>query len=273
VIGAVAAVLLFLGVPLLVGGAFLVSGSADEATEAPADESGPTDPDGAPGDDGSADGAPEGEGDGAPDDAEPGDGPTDDLGDDLGDDDGSAGGDPGERPDREVPADERIPAPDLDGLSGDDAGIAELLLDIDASERVMLGYQLDTQEAFRSERDLDDPDDLLTAVAAAARTALDDLEVLRERLQAPQADPAADGVRASYVEHLDSWVTYLSAIEDEPRIVLGDLTRYTVHINRTGDDFVRAVDELVRTDVDAGWGRYAQQIVDRGFSGPDTPQA
>ena len=246
-IGAVAGALLLVGVPLVIGGAFLVSGS-DEATDVPADEPAPADPDGAPGD-----ARPEGDDD-----------PADRTLD---------GEDAGPRPDREVPADERIPPPDLDDLGADDARVAELLLDIDAAERVMLGYQLETQKAFRDDLDPDEPDELLRAVGAAARTALDDLEVLRGRLAAPQPDPAAADVRDGYVEHLDSWADYLSAIEDDPQILLGDLTRYTVHINRTGDGFARAVDGLLQTDVDAAVGRYAQQIVDRGFSGPETPQA
>ena len=264
VVGAVAAVLLFLVVPLLVGGAFLLS-TGDEAAEAPADGSASDDPDGAPGDDQPGD-------DDAAADGTPGDGASED--DTARDDGGAAAGeDPGERPDREVPAEERVTAPDLAVLDADDTRIAELLLDIDASERVMLGYQLDTQEAFRGDVDPDDPAELLSAIEAAARAGLDDLEVLRGRLSTPQPGPAAEGVRDSYVLHLDSWVDYLSAIEDDPRIVLGDLTRYTVHINRTGNDFVRAVDTLRETDVDDAVGDYAQQIVDRGFSGPDTPQA
>ncbi len=265
-----AGVLLFVGVPLLVGGAFLLS-DGDESADAPVDEPAPADPDAQPGEDtpdgdDPSDGAPGGEDDGT---AEPGEEPGADP-----DDDGAiAEGQPGDRPDREVPADERITAPDLDELEGDDTRIAELLLDIDASERVMLGYQLDAQEAFRGELDLEDPEELLDAVGAAARTALDDLEVLRARLGPSQPDPAAEQVRASYVEHLDSWVDYLTAIEDDPRVVLGDLTRFTVHINRTGDGFVRAVDGLRESDVDDAVGGYAQRIVDRGFSGPDTPQA
>lgn len=262
VIGAVAGVLLFLGVPLLVGGAFLLY-DGDETADAPADGSAPADPDGTPGADGQEGGGDPS--DGGPGGEEPDDGP--------GDDGATAGGEPGERPDREVPADERIAAPDLDELGTDDTRIAELLLDIDAAERVMLGYQLDAQEAFRGELDRDDPEELLSAVGAAARTALDDLEVLRGRLAASQPDPAAEQVQESYVEHLDSWVDYLSAIEDDPRVVLGDVTRYTVHINRTGDGFARAVDGLLQTDVDAAVGGYAQQIVDRGFSGTDAPQA
>ena len=266
-IGAVAVVLLFLGVPLLAGGAFQLYDRSDEATDAPADDPAPTDPDGPPDDDDAADGSPGDEDDDPTDGEELGGDP------DTGDDGRTSGEDPGERPDREVPADERIAAPNLEGLDADDTRLAELLLDIDASERVMLGYQLDVREAFRGDLDLDDPEELLSAVRAAARTGLDDLEVLRDRLATPQPDPAAEGVRESYVEHLDTWLTYLSAIDDDPQIMLGDLTRYTVHINRTGDTFVRAVDELLSTDVDAGLSDYAQQVVDRGFSGPERPQA
>ncbi len=184
----------------------------------------------------------------------------------------SPDGEVGDRPDREVPEEERIDPPSLGELEPGDARIADMLLDVDAAERAMLRYQLDAQDAFTDGLDADEPDELFAAIGDVASTGLQDLEVLRERLMAEQSEPAAEDVREAYVGHLDSWVTYLTAIEDDPQILLGDLTRFTVDINRTGDDFSRAVAALSATDVDADVERFAQQIVERGFSGPETAQ-
>ena len=176
------------------------------------------------------------------------------------------------RPDRDVPGDERIVAPDVDGLDDDQRPIAELLLDIDASERSMLGFQLDAQEAFSRGDDPDDPDVLDDRVRGAAAYALEALAVLRERMQTPQDDPWAEQVRETYVIHLDSWVSYLEAVHDEPRMLLGDTTRYTVDINRTGAAFVRAVNAPTVADIDDEVADYADELVERGFPDPEDSQ-
>lgn len=179
---------------------------------------------------------------------------------------------PPPRPDPEVSEGERIDAPSTEDLDADDARIAELLLDIDASERVMMAYQRAVGDAVTGGLDPDAPEAVFDDLREGARIAIEDLEVLRTRLTASTRDGVATDVRDAYVGHLDAWADYLRAIEEDPTLLLGETTGHTIDINRTGDDFVRAVDDLVETDVDASLGRYAQAIVRRGFAGPETPQ-
>ena len=178
------------------------------------------------------------------------------------------------RPDREVPSDETISPPDLSGLDVGETRIAELLLDIDASERVMLGFQLDVRELVSGGIDLEDPDELFAGLRAAGERGVVALEVLRERMGDPQEDARADEVREAYVVHLESWIRYMAAVAEDPQILLRDTSRYTVDINRTADLFVRATEDLLETaDLDRELRRYAEAIIQRGFPDAEDSQA
>lgn len=177
------------------------------------------------------------------------------------------------RPDRDVPDDETISPPDLSRLDVGETRIAELLSDIDASERVMLGFQFDVRELVSGGIDLDDPDEVFAGLRAAGERGVVALELLRERMEDPQEDARAEEVREAYVVHLDSWVRYMAAVADDPQILLRDTSRYTVDINRTADLFVRATEELLETaDLDRELRRYAEAIVGRGFPDPEDSQ-
>lgn len=176
------------------------------------------------------------------------------------------------RPDREVPADEQLVLIDPQALDADQRPVAELLLDIDASERSMLGFQLDVGGALDRLPDLDGPEDLDSEIRSAAAHALEALAVLRERMQAPQDDPWAEQVREAYVIHLDSWVRYLEAVYEDPQVLFGDTTRFTLDINRTGGGFTRAVEGPGRAALDDEVVRLADELVARGFPPPEDSQ-
>ncbi len=176
------------------------------------------------------------------------------------------------RPDREVPEEEVLAPLDVDEVSNDQRPIAELLLDIDASERSMLGFQLEVQAAFADGRDPDDPDALDTRVRAAAARSLEELDLLRDRMQSPQDATWAEDVRDTYVIHLDSWVRYLEVVHDDPQILLQDTSRYTLDINVTGAEFSRAVHAETSEEIDAEVVRFAEELIARGFPPPEDSQ-
>ena len=263
VIGVIAAVLL---VAASVGAVLtaMLTGPADDPVAGP---DAPLDDEEAPTEEAPLDEDPADEDPADPDDAEPAPDPPPRAMDDPIELDDQG------RPDREVPAEERITPPALATADPAATRIAELFLDIDASERAMLGFQLDARASLGGGTGLDDLDAILDEVQAAAARGNDALDVLRGRLEVSQDDPRAEAVRASYVIHLDSWVRYLVAIEDEPSVLLGDTSRYTVDINRTADAFVRAVEELTTTvDLDDDLERYIEEIVQRGFPAPEESQ-
>ena len=215
-------------------------------------------------------------------DGQTGDGP------DGGDPDGDPGEDPGDSepddapgsegsgPDADDPSDDpddgvrEVEPLDLAALSGSDLLWGGLLTDIDASERAMIAFQDGLSEAFSAPTDLDATLDAAVEVAARQRGEL--LEV-RDRLADPLDDAAADEVRERYVTHLDSWESFMAAVEEEPLVVLEQSERgFTVDINATADAFARALEEQLPDDVDAEVERFVEGILDRGFRGFGTAQ-
>lgn len=176
------------------------------------------------------------------------------------------------RPDRDVPAEEVLTPLEVDEVPDDQRAVAELLLDIDASERSMLGFQLEVEAAFADGQDPDDPDALDGRIRTAAAQALEELDVLRDRMQAAQDEPWAEDVRDAYVAHLDSWVRYLEAIFDEPQVLLEDTTRYSLDISVTGAEFSRAVHDDAADGFDDEVVRFAEDLVARGFPPPEDSQ-
>lgn len=176
------------------------------------------------------------------------------------------------RPDRPVPEDEVLAPLDVDEVPEAQRPVAELLLDIDASERSMLAFQIEVRAAFAEGEDPDDPDALDTRVRTAAAQALEELDLLRDRMQAPQDAPWAEEVRDTYVIHLDSWVRYLEVIYDDPQILLEDTSRYSLDINVTGAEFSRAVHADTAEQIDDEVVRFAEELVARGFPPPEDSQ-
>jgi hypothetical protein len=164
-------------------------------------------------------------------------------------------------------ADRPLDAPDLDLLEGPDAVFAQLLIDIDASEQAMLGFQRELSEVFRGQT-FEDVTELLGALSEAGGDGADQLEAARGALEEPVADVRAESVREIYLEHLDSWVRYMRAVEADPTIIASDqdgTARYTLSINATADAFARALEDQLPEDADPEVQRMAEQLLDRGF--------
>lgn len=176
------------------------------------------------------------------------------------------------RPDRAIPQEEAIAPLEVDEVPETQRPVAELLLDIDASERSMLSFQIEVQAAFADAQDPDDPDALDSRIRTAAAQALEELDLLRDRMQTPQDAAWADDVRDTYVDHLDSWVRYLGVIHDDPQILLEDTSRYSLDINVTGAAFSRAVHADTAEQIDDEVVRFAEDLIARGFPPPEDSQ-
>jgi hypothetical protein len=156
-------------------------------------------------------------------------------------------------------------APDLAQLDGLDAIYGRLLVDIDASEQVMLGFQQDLVTALQGVAPTDP--ELLDRLAGIADDRRSELLDVRARLAEELPDAGADAVRDRYVEHLDAWADYLQAIADDPTTLAqqDDRSGYNVVINVTADAFARALEEELPGDIDDGVERFADAILERGF--------
>lgn len=254
VLGSAAVVALALGI------AWVVGDSADEGDRADRDVEAAHDDPEAPADGDSeapADGdAPQAE-DGAP-----------GTGDDAPADDQPPASDPDQPPDAPEPTDPDadLDPPDPGQFSGVDATYAQLLVDIDASERTMIGFQ-DAIVATLLGGSASDPEQLVAELSATAAASADRLEQIRADLEQPIDDQGADKVRDRYVEHLDTWVDYIRAIERQPRLLDpgADTDRFTLAINVSADAFSRELQAQLPAEVDAEVARFAEDILDRGF--------
>jgi hypothetical protein len=207
----------------------------------------------------------------------PADDPVASDGDDAATDDGADAGEDagpdGNDPDPDVaPAPQPMPEPpapvvppDLDVLAGVDAIYGQLLLDIDASENVMLGFQDDLIGIFGGSNGARAADE---AVVVAARRR-DELLAVRDRLDVPLADGSAEEVRVVYIEHLDSWARYMDAVAEDPAVLApeGPGASYSLDINTTADAFARELEDALPADIDPLVRDYADAILDRGFRG------
>jgi hypothetical protein len=150
---------------------------------------------------------------------------------------------------------------EMQGLRGRDAVLGELLLDIDAAEEAMLDFlraQDEPSDGFET------PGETTDAVAQAASQSREELLAARERLSRPRPDAGAEHVREAYFEHLDSWIEYLRAFEDErsDSEALGDLGD---RILATGEVFTGALEDRLAVDVDTEVEHFAESILNRGF--------
>jgi hypothetical protein len=185
------------------------------------------------------------------------------------DDDGDPGPDADDGgdadPDLEPAPEATLDPPDLAQLDGLDATYGELLIDIDASEQVMLGFQEDLAEAFGGAGG--DGEALLETVQTVANDRWEELLEVRERLSDSIDDDGAEEVRDTYVEHLDAWADYMQAIAEDPATMALDdgSSGYNVMINSTADTFARTLEDRLPADIDEDVAGYANGILDRGF--------
>jgi hypothetical protein len=170
-----------------------------------------------------------------------------------------------------VPEEERLARPEMEDLDEVERSFAELLLDIDASERAMLGFQLDVMAARDADRPQEEADEVEAEVRIAALHAVEALGALRARMEQPQDAMWAEQVRETYVVHLDSWVRWLDAIAEDPEALRDASGFFAIDINRTAAAFVRAVDDAMTEDLHAEVVRFAEEILARGF--PPTEDA
>jgi hypothetical protein len=164
--------------------------------------------------------------------------------------------------------DDQLDRPDPATLNGVDAVYARLLVDIDESELSMIHFQDRLSEAFE-EAGFGSQEELTDEVRAAAEAGQKGLAAVRERLVAPLDDDGAETVRAAYLQHLDSWVNYMAAVEEDPGILgVEDRTRpYILSINVTADGFARTLEDELPDDVDGEVQVFADEILERGFRG------
>lgn len=200
-----------------------------------------------------------------------------DAGSDTPGTDGDDGGSPGgespvpereELPDVSEPTspDAELDPPDPSALIGVDATYAQLLVDIDASERTMIGFQ-EAIVATLLGGSASDPEQLVTALSATAAASAERLEQIRGDLVQPVDDEGASKVRDRYVEHLDTWVEYIRAIQRQPRLLDpgADTDRFTLAINVSAGAFSRELQAQLPPEVDDEVARFADGILDRGF--------
>lgn len=183
---------------------------------------------------------------------------TDADGDRRGDGDGDA-------PSTSPPDDVEVEVPDLEGLDGVDAAMGQVLVAIDRAERTMIATQSGFAEALAGpEGDAEAAlDDLADAAGDGQRT----LQELRRDLAAPVDDDEVRTIRDRYLAHLDAWVRYLVAVEDDPTLLAGGAEQeaFLLAIDTTGDAFAGSVRDGLPDGLDEELQRFAEQLIDRGF--------
>ena len=148
-----------------------------------------------------------------------------------------------------------------------DARLRALLTDIDTAELVMIDFNTALSEAFAS------PGPALTEVAAqvadSAEQAADALVALRPVFLGDRAGGAVESVRSAYLPHLDAWIEYLRALEEDPTILSVADDAYLLLINATAVSFREAVEEALELELEPATRALAEEILDRGFRGFD----
>lgn len=161
----------------------------------------------------------------------------------------------------------RLDPLDLEALDGTDAVYGQLLVDIDASEQVMVGFQDELSTA--SSMPFESLDARVTALQEIAVASRDDLLVVRDRLDDVLEVDGAEEVRERYLAHLESWADFMGAVAEDPGVLGGEGAGagFTVVINATGDAFARALEDELPETADASVRAYADDLLDRGFRG------
>lgn len=156
---------------------------------------------------------------------------------------------------------------DVDALEGADAVYGQLLLDIEAAEQVMVGFQEEVAAVFADPAE--SPEQLIEVLREIGATRHEALLAARAPLERDLPEEGADSIRSLYLAHLDSWVEYMDAVAEDPSVLGGEGTGagFTVVINATADAFARALDEELPADIDEEVRDYADALLDRGFRG------
>ncbi len=166
---------------------------------------------------------------------------------------------------------------ELDDLEGDDRAWGELVTAIDASEQQMIRFQDEVAAALSDPDDEEDIGAAFEEISAAGAERSGQLVEIRERLAVGEGEPAAgDDVRAAYLDHLDAWVAWMEALEDDPTLLGSDAPEaeaFSLDINTTADDFATELDADLPDDLDDEVVDFARAILERGFSdeGDDGP--
>lgn len=166
--------------------------------------------------------------------------------------------------------DVEVTVPDLDGLSGVDAELGQVLVDIDRSERTMMATQAGFVEVLGGIAGPGTEEDLEAALAEVSEVAGEgqrELQTIRRDLTDASASASVvRDLRERYLSHLDAWVRYLIAIEDDPRVLVGGADEgYTLSIDTTGDAFANVIREDLPDELDEDVRAFADAIVARGF--------
>jgi hypothetical protein len=179
-----------------------------------------------------------------------------------------AGGDADDAPTSPRGEDVEVTPPDLDRLDGTDEVVARVLIDIDRSERAMMDTQSGFAEVLADPSTGDDVEAAFDELSATAGEGQRELQDLRRELTAPGEGSEVRAVRDRYLAHLDAWVRYLVAIEQDPTLLVGgaDDEAFIVAIDTTGDAFAREVREGLPEGLDEEVRDFALAIVDRGFA-------
>jgi hypothetical protein len=183
----------------------------------------------------------------------------------TGDDEVAGGGTEDETP---TPREDvEVVAPDLDDLDGVDAVVAQVMVDIDRSEQVMMTTQQGFADVLADPATGGDPEAALEELSATAGDGQRELQELRRELTAPVDGSEVRAVRDRYLAHLDAWVRYLVAIEEDPTLIVGggDDEAFLVAIDTTGDAFAREVRDGLPDGLDDEVREFALAIVERGF--------
>ena len=162
--------------------------------------------------------------------------------------------------------------PDVAQLAGIDAIFARLLIEVDASERVMMGFQRELAESLAAPSDGATP--LLEEIRTTAEDRRDELLEVRAGLGEPLEDPRAEAVRTRYLRHLDAWSSYLRALVRDPALLTDEAASapYDVEINATAADFARELEDQLPASTARSVRAFAEAILERGFRSQGTAE-
>lgn len=151
-----------------------------------------------------------------------------------------------------------------------EAAMIGLLEDIIRTEAVMLAFN--TEVGLKLEG-VQDEASARAAVAATAAKGVGGLTALRPLILERPAGGRVEGVRTTYVPHLDAWIDYLAALSERPELLFSDEEQqpYLLLINATAEDFGDVLEDLVGGGATGRVSELAERILDDGFrsEGPD----
>ena len=151
-----------------------------------------------------------------------------------------------------------------------DAALVALLEDIIRTEGVMLAFNDAVGERIGGAVD---EDTALAIVAEEAAAGVGGLRSLRPIVVDRTGSARVDDVRTVYLPHLDSWIDYLAALAEDPRLLFtrDEQQPYILLINATAEAFRIALEELIEGGPSERAAELAERILDDGFrsEGPE----